>query len=628
MRIRALLLAALAAGSVAAVSASPLADAPFRFMVAQSLALEGSYGEALAIYEQLVRDVPEEAFVRIEYAELLFRLGRLAEAAEQVAEARRIAPRDPGAARLFGQIHLQLAETDPAALERAREAFEELRVKTRRDLEAMVALGQIYLSQGRMDEAGDLFGELLDERPGDRMLMSFLIDALRRARRVEEAEARLADFLQQDPEFLRAWLSLAEIRSERGDHEAAAQTLERAREALPGEPEIERVLAIELYRIGEPERALAAVERLLAAHPGEAAGAYLRALVLLELEREEAAEGQLVALLADDPENLDAALLLAGVRERQGRMEEAAAAVDEVERRLRRRGAGERASRARLELAQIWARGGEWSRVLGIAEAAGESAGGAEMSLLRAEALRQLERPEDALAALAAVPGDGPLGRRAAAGQAEILFELAREDEALARLRPLADSPEPDDLELAAEVYQRLERHADAIPLLLRAVELRPDSVATLFRLAASCERTGRVPEAERWFRELLELDPEFAPALNYLGYMWADLGMNLSEALDLVLRAVDLDPDNGAYVDSLGWAYFRLGRFDEARDHLERAATLEPDDAVIHEHLGDLYQAVGQLEQARDLYERALALDGDNEEKVRRKLRELSDNL
>ncbi len=628
MRRRALLLAALAAVSVAAAAAGPPVNAPYRFMEAQALALEGSYGEALEIYAELVREVPEEAYVRIEYAELLFRLGRLPEAAAQVAEARRIAPRDPGAVRLFGQIHLQLAESDPASLERAREAFEELRFKTRRDLEAMIALGQIYLSQGRMDEAGDLFGELLDERPDDRLLMSFLIDALRRARRGEEAEARLSAFLENDPEFLRAWLSLAEIRSERGDHEGAAETLQRAREALPGEPEIERVLAIELYRIGQPERALAAVERLLAAHPGEAAGAYLRALVLLELEREEAAEGQLVALLSDDPENLDAALLLAGVRERQGRLEEAAAAVDEVERKLRDRGSGERAARARLELAQIWARGGDWDRVLGIVEELRERDDGGEMDLLRAEALRQLERPEDALAVLAAVPADGPLGRRAAAGQAEILFELARDAEAQARLRPLADSAEPDDLELAAEVYQRLERHAEAIPLLLRAVEARPDSVATLFRLGAACERTGRVPDAERWFRQLLELDPEFAPALNYLGYMWADLGMNLSEALDLVLRAVDLEPDNGAYVDSLGWAYFRLGRFDEARDHLERAATLEPDDAVIHEHLGDLYQAVGELEEARELYERALALDGDNEEKVRRKLRELTDNL
>ncbi len=618
----------LLAAFAAAAAASPPADAPYRFMVAQSLALEGSYGEALAIYEELVREVPEETFVRVEYAELLFRLGRVAEAAQQITEARRRSPEDPGAVRLFGQIHLQLAESDPAALDRAREAFEELRFKTRRDLEAMVALGQIYLSQGRMDEAGDLFGELLDERPDDRMLMSFLIDALRRARRGAEAESRLAEFLRGDPEFLRAWLSLAELQSERGDHEAAAATLEKAREAVPGEQEVERLLAVEFYRIGEPERALAAVERLLAARPGEATGTYLRALVLLDLGREEAAESQLDAMLADDPENLDAALLLAGLRERQGRREEAAAAIVGAERRLRVQGDTERAARARLELAQIWARGGDWSRVLAIVEERGESAVAGELTLLRAEALRHLERPQEALSALAALRDDGPLGRRAAAGEAEILFELARDDEAIERLHPLAASAEPDDLELAAEVYQRLDRHDEAIPLLLKAVEIRPDSVATLFRLGASSERSGRVQEAERWFRQLLELDPEFAPALNYLGYMWADLGMNLSEALDLVLRAVDLEPENGAYVDSLGWAYFRLGRFDEARDHLERAAVLEPGDAVIHEHLGDLYQAVGQLEEARVLYERALKLDGENEETVRRKLQELTDNL
>jgi Flp pilus assembly protein TadD len=86
----------------------------------------------------------------------------------------------------------------------------------------------------------------------------------------------------------------------------------------------------------------------------------------------------------------------------------------------------------------------------------------------------------------------------------------------------------------------------------------------------------------------------------------------------------VALDPDNGAYVDSLGWTYFRLGRPELARDSLERASRLEPEDAALQEHLGDVYVALGQTERARQAYRRALDLGGDDPEKVRHKLGDL----
>jgi Flp pilus assembly protein TadD len=112
---------------------------------------------------------------------------------------------------------------------------------------------------------------------------------------------------------------------------------------------------------------------------------------------------------------------------------------------------------------------------------------------------------------------------------------------------------------------------------------------------------------------------------MNYLGYMWADQGVNLEQALALIERAVALQPDNGAYADSLGWAQYRLGRFSEARESLERAAELTPDNATIHDHLGDAYLALGDVERARAAYERALELDDhDDANKLREKLARL----
>jgi Flp pilus assembly protein TadD len=121
-----------------------------------------------------------------------------------------------------------------------------------------------------------------------------------------------------------------------------------------------------------------------------------------------------------------------------------------------------------------------------------------------------------------------------------------------------------------------------------------------------------------------LEVDPDFAPALNYLGYMWAEAGENLDEALLLVQQAVEIEPDNGAFADSLGWAHFQLGQYEESQRFLERAAELVGNDPVVFEHLGDLYVALGRLDQAREVYQRALDLEADNAQAVRDKLSRL----
>ena len=89
---------------------------------------------------------------------------------------------------------------------------------------------------------------------------------------------------------------------------------------------------------------------------------------------------------------------------------------------------------------------------------------------------------------------------------------------------------------------------------------------------------------------EVIRLDPKHANALNYLGYSYADRGVKLPEAVDLIRKALEVKPDDGYYLDSLGWAYYKLGRPDEALSELQRAATFVSDDAVIHEHLGDVY--------------------------------------
>jgi tetratricopeptide (TPR) repeat protein len=135
------------------------------------------------------------------------------------------------------------------------------------------------------------------------------------------------------------------------------------------------------------------------------------------------------------------------------------------------------------------------------------------------------------------------------------------------------------------------------------------------FSYGAAAERGGQYVKAAELFRKCIELDPEGAGrAYNYLGYMWIDQGVNLDEAGQLIRRALELEPGNGAYVDSLGWLYFKQGKYPEALTELLRAAELlEEPDAVVYDHIGDTYEKLGKTAEAVLYWQKSLQVDPEN---------------
>ncbi len=161
-----------------------------------------------------------------------------------------------------------------------------------------------------------------------------------------------------------------------------------------------------------------------------------------------------------------------------------------------------------------------------------------------------------------------------------------------------------------AQMNARLRRFSDAAQALDKSEQLSTktdDKEYVWFLRGSNFEREKRYAEAEEQFKKVLASDPEHASTLNYLGYMLADQNMKLEEALGYIKRAVDLDPANGAYLDSLGWAYFRLGKFELAESNLLKASQKINTDPTVHDHLGDLYQKTGRLKLAATHWERAL---------------------
>ena len=162
--------------------------------------------------------------------------------------------------------------------------------------------------------------------------------------------------------------------------------------------------------------------------------------------------------------------------------------------------------------------------------------------------------------------------------------------------------------------FAQRQSYDTALVWLQRAFALDSTDSRVQFALGSALERGGQFAQAALVFSNLLHREPQNAPALNYLGYMYADSGIHLEESLKLLKRALAIDPNNGAYLDSYGWALFKLGRLEEAEVQIRKALDVLGSDPVIHEHLGDILAAQGRDGEAREHWQHALEIDPQNQ--------------
>jgi len=197
----------------------------------------------------------------------------------------------------------------------------------------------------------------------------------------------------------------------------------------------------------------------------------------------------------------------------------------------------------------------------------------------------------------------------------------------IARLRESKAQPEQLSLLLATEssALLQLKRNDAALSLLKDAVAQAPEDTSVLFQYGAALDRTGHTADAEKAFRDVIARDPLDANALNNLGYMLAEHGTSLEEAVTLIQRALKVEPDNPSFLDSLGWAYVQQGKLDLADSPLSTAAERQPKNSVIQEHLGDLRLKQNRRADAIAAWQKAL--DGDLESVDRAKLQKKIDS-
>ena len=253
----------------------------------------------------------------------------------------------------------------------------------------------------------------------------------------------------------------------------------------------------------------------------------------------------------------------------------------------------------------------------------------AEATILIGETLQGLQRHESAIEAYRSVSPDSAFIWNVGLRIADELNELGKTDRAIEELRRLA-AEEPNRFEPYLRIGNMLretERFGEAATAYEQAVERigepQPFHWSLFYFRGIAYERSDEWDKAEADFLRALELRPEDPYVMNYLAYSWVERHSHLERAQEMLVRAVELRPEDGYIVDSLGWVYYRLGKYEQAAEQLERAIELEPQDPTINDHLGDAYWRTGRQREARVQWQRALSLDPDAEmiPKIERKL-------
>ena len=241
--------------------------------------------------------------------------------------------------------------------------------------------------------------------------------------------------------------------------------------------------------------------------------------------------------------------------------------------------------------------------------------------LALADLYEAMKKPELAIKLYERVPASSPLKRNAEIQLAVNLDALDRTDEARKHLEKLI-AAKPDDLEAIlalGNITRERKQYSACADAYGKAIDLEPNPTRanwTTYYFRGICfERDKQWGKAEADMKKALELYPEQPHVLNYLGYSWIDQGIHLEDGMGMIKRSVEQRPDDGYIVDSLGWAYYRIGNFDEAVKNLERAVELKPVDPTINDHLGDVYWKVDRMLEAKFQWSHARDLKPDPDE-------------
>jgi tetratricopeptide (TPR) repeat protein len=623
-----------------------------QFLIAHHLEEIEDVAGAIAAYKRAIELDPSAADAAAELAVLYLHQNKIQEALATAEQALKISPANPEANRVMGIVYAAMLPTgrENKPQSRAADSDDEKMAKAIRHFELAVAhpaggeadptvramLARLYIRASAFDKAVALLTTLVDQESGWDDGPALLVEAYAGAGRTAEAIRWLEG--HEDPRLLP---TLADFYERERRWKDAANTYERVLQRPSRNSDLRDLktrYASALLNVGsraEVSKARDLLSEVVSGGGSDARALYLRSQAARRLGDSRAAEADARRVIALNKRNPWGYYALAEALEQDHRYQ---AVIDEIgpvvtESRGR---AGDGPFDLGLLLPHLGFAHqelGQYDKAIAAFEEARRLApkDPAVVSYLieaNIAAKRYASAVDVARTALAEHPDDLRLTRL----QAQALRQSGKGDQGVAVMEDALKKhvDEPAAYIALAQLYADVDRGAQAVKVLRDAQAKFPDDNAIVFELGAVYDKQKKFPDAEATFKQLLSRDDENAPALNYLGYMLAERGERLDESVNLLKKALQIDPGNGSYLDSLGWAYFKAEKLDLAEDNLRRAADRLRTNSVIQDHYGEVLFKLGRYDEAIAAWTRALTGDRDsvNPADIDRKIRNAQQKL
>lgn len=577
-----------------AVAQSPTPPAYYDFLVGRHLDSNGDLEGALAALLRAAKQDPSSAEIQAELAGLYIRLNRTSDALKAGEQALKNDSNNITANRVMGSIYASMVQAAKPGTGGVRENAERaVQFLEKSDPTSTVSvqllLGRMYVRSQAWDKAIALLTRLLDEEPGYGDAITLLVQAYEGAGRGSEAIKLLEDNPTSSAQLS---IMLAELYEGEERWADAAAAYGRASERRPRDIELKVRWATALLSVGDTpavDKARTVLKEVAAANPSHVRGLYLLVQAERTLGNSAGAEATARKLISANPNSVWGQYALSLVfADRRDYRNVIATLEPLVTGWKTRKDNGQGLNVVRLH------------EQLGLAY----------------QGLKQYDKAIEQFAQAREI---APTDIRVARLEALALRENGQMDRGVALLEGALkqDEKQPAAYIALAELYIESGRLPQALAVLDRAAARLPGDTAVAYGVGNLLEGQKHYVEAERVFKRLLATNPNHVQALNSLGYMLAERGERLQESLEYIKRALEIEPDNPAIIDSLGWAYFKLNQLDLAETHLRKAAAGLMTNSVIQDHLGDTLFKLGNFDEAAHAWERALAGDGDSIERA-----------
>lgn len=579
---------------------------------------------AIEAYKKAYALDPKSPVIGERLAEMYWKAQRIKEAVAEAQELLKRNPEDVQSRRLLGRIYLRSlgdlssGNGQSETVGRAIDQYREICRLDPSDTESALWLARLYRLKNDHDKAEQVLKNILKSDPENELAVEQLTQLLMDEGKAPEAVALLEGITAHSPTPVLLDL-LGDAYTQAHDLAKAEQAYRKAQELDPSELSHQRGLGQTLLAEEKYAEALAVYQKLSDLMPDDS-DVYLRiAQIYRELHQLDKAENNLVKARQYAPGSLEVMYNEAMLYQAQGRFEDAIRVLSDAATGVKAQPATQPSRRRSLailyqQLGQLYRDTQNYQAAVFTYEELGhlgeEEDRRARMMIM--DTFRAAKDLTKALAAGKEALAKYPADQSIRASRALLLGESGQTEEAVKILRSQLRGNEGDrEIYLnIAQVYERGRRYKEAEES-AHAAEVLPgqarDNEMVWFLLGAIYERQKFFDKAEEQFKKVLAVNPKSAAVLNYYGYMLGDLGIRLDEAEALVQRALKEEPFSGAYLDSLGWIYFRQGKLAASETTLRKAVERESHDATIHSHLGDLYAKMGHGDLAAAEWEKSL---------------------